>query len=127
MVRYARERLQGVPAFSRPRGVMNRRAADRGLRSLAVQTASETGRAVHDWLDKRKIAAHAVMSVTIWLTIRIAEWAIDLPAAMAEYKYSGTDIAAMQAAVLTPWGLMQGAMLKFYLDLIRKNGHADPS
>jgi hypothetical protein len=46
---------------------------------------------------------------------------MDLPT-WIDPRFSGTDTAAIIAAVLTPWGLMQGAMLKFYYDLIRANG-----
>lgn len=81
---------------------------------------------IFDWAEKRKVAAHVVMAVTMWLTVRIAEAMIDLPydmAAMYPSKYTGVDVAAMQAGVLGPWSLMQGAMLKFYLDLVRSNGN----
>lgn len=84
------------------------------------------GTTVFDWAEKRKMAAHVVMAVTMTLTVRIAEAMIDLPYDMANMypgKYTGVDVAAMQAAILGPWGLMQGAMLKFYLDLVKSNGN----
>jgi len=106
----------------------NRRVSDVSALTKTGQAAHSAVTTVWDWAEKRKIAAHAVMVVTIWLTIRIAEWAIDLPYDMANMypeKYTGVDVAAMLAGVLTPWGLMQGAMFTFYLRLIGANGNGE--
>lgn len=99
----------------------------RAPQTLAAQTARVTRQGVTtiwDWAEKRKVAAHVVMAVTLGLTVRVTEWAMDFPYS-AVGSYEGTHVAAIQAAVLTPWGLMQGAMMKFYLDLIRSNGNGN--
>lgn len=97
-----------------------RRSGDKGLAPAAAEAAKATSRTFWDWAEKRKISAHAVMGVCLWLTIRVVEWAMDLP--YDNKGYDGTHIAAMQAGVLGPWGLMQGAMFKFYIDLMKSNG-----
>lgn len=74
-----------------------------------------------DWAEKRKIAAHTVMAVALTLTVRIVEWVMDFPYSASGGTYTGMEVAAIQAAILGPWGLMQGAMFKFYIDLV-KNG-----
>ena len=104
----------------------NKRASDRGFLPMAGQTVRAGSTHVWDWAEKRKIAAHAAMAVTLWLTIRVAEWTMDLPydmASMYPEKYTGVDVAAMQAGVLGPFALMQAALLKFYLDLVRNAGN----
>ena len=72
-----------------------------------------------DWIDKRKIALHAVLFVTLWLTWDVIRWAINFG------WYSsrpGIEVAAIIGAVLTPWGGMQGAMFLFYANAIKSNG-----
>lgn len=86
----------------------------------AAKAARYAGTSVWDWAEKRKIAAHIVMAVAIGLTIRIAEWAIDFPYAAKAFGYGGQEVAYIQAAVLGPWGLMQGAMFKFYVEMIKE-------
>lgn len=102
-------------------GRVDRRVTDKGLLAQGAQTARKATTTLWDWAEKRKIAAHAVMAVAITLTIRIVEWVMDFP--YDNVSYTGMEVAAIQAAVLGPWGLMQGAMFKFYYDLVRSNGN----
>lgn len=91
-----------------------------------AQVARRATSTLWDWCEKRKIAAHVVMAVAVTLTVRIVEWTMDFPSGnqFSSKPYSGMEVAAIQAAILGPWGLMQGAMFKFYLDLV-KNGHGE--
>lgn len=98
-----------------------RRTEDQGKLAIATRTARRSGSGFWNWIERRKIAAHACIALTLWLTLRIVEWAMDLPYEL-EGKYEGMHIAAMQAGLLTPWGLIQGAMFKFYMELIKANG-----
>lgn len=64
------------------------------------------------WIDKRNIDLHAVLGFTLWLTWRIMHWAMDF--ADGHQDMDGTHMAAIIAAVVGPWSLMQGAMFAFY-------------
>ena len=87
--------------------------------NIATQTAKQTSQTFWDWTEKRKVAAHAVIAVTLWLTITVIEWAMDF--ADTHATRDSNSIGVIIGAVLTPWGLMQGAMFKFYIDLLKAN------
>ena len=101
-----------------------RRATDGNL-AAAFGHVHRSTTGIWDWCERRKVAAHIVMAVTVALTLRIAEWAMDFPYEnlIAAKPYSGGEVAMIQAAILGPWGLMQGAMFTFYLKLIGANGN----
>lgn len=86
----------------------HRRAVDKN----AVVAASRT---LWTWFERHHIDALAVIFVTLWLTVRVIEWAMDF--ADLHYSEQGLHIAAIIGAVLTPWGIMQAALFKFYADL----------
>ena len=105
----------------------NRRSTDGSL-ALVLKTAEHVkvgSRTFWDWAEKRKIAAHLVMIVALTMTIRVVEWMLDFPydVLSAAKPYTGIEVAAIQAAVIGPWGLMQGVMFKMYMDMIRSNGN----
>lgn len=100
-----------------------RRAEDKGAVAVAVHAAKSTSRALWDWFEQHHIDSMAVIVVTLWLTIRVVEWAMDF--ADEHYGVEGLQIAAIIGAVLTPWGLMQAAMFAFYLNLKAK-GNGQP-
>ena len=103
-----------------------RRSADHGVVVVAVRTAAQTSKTFWTWFESHHVDSLAVLGVTLWLTYRIVEWALDFPYDM-ETQLSGTDKAAIIAAVMTPYGLMQAALFKFYVDLKGKgNGAAPP-
>ena len=95
------------------------RAVDRG----AVGIAKQVSRSFWGWAEHHHIDALAVLVVSLWLSVRVVEWAMDMP--YDNNTYSGTDIAAIIAAVLTPWGLMQSFLFKFYVDLKGKNNKTE--
>ena len=98
-----------------------RRVEDKGNLAIAGRTVKATGTGIWNWIEKRHIPAHAVIGVTIWLTVEVVQWAMDYPE-RAGVRYSGMEVAAIQAAVLGPWGFLQGAMFKFYSESIRNGG-----
>lgn len=95
----------------------NRRASDAGLAGQ-VRAHSTT---FWDWADKRKIAAHAVIGITLYLTVEVIKWAMWF--ADEHVARDSNSVALIIGAVLTPWGIMQGAMFKFYIDLMKSNGN----
>lgn len=97
-----------------------RRISDQGVGALAVKTAKATGTGLWDWIEKRHIPAHVVIAVTIWLTIRVVEWAMNF--ADSNVGRDSNAVGIILGAVLTPWGLMQAAMFKFYSESIKANG-----
>lgn len=93
-----------------------RRASDQGIIGNAARTARTTSRTFWTWFESHHIDSLTVLAVTLWMTYTIVQWAIDFPYDM-DTKLSGTDKAAIIAAVMTPYGLMQAALFKFYVDL----------
>lgn len=99
-----------------------RRIQDKGMVAVAAQAARSTSRTFWSWTEQHHIDSLAVIVVTLWLTVRVVDWAMDF--AEAHYSEQGMHIAAIIGAVLTPWGIMQAALFKFYADLKgRSNGN----
>ena len=92
-----------------------RREADQGLKA-APKIASRT---FWDWVERRHIAQHAAIMVTLWLTVEVIFWAMDF--ADLNVGRDSNSVGVIIGAVLTPWGLMQAAMFKFYNDGIKPN------
>ena len=97
-----------------------RRAADQGVVAVTARTMQRTGSGLWDWAERRKIAAHICIAITLWLTVRVVEWSMDF--ADLNVTRESNSVGVIIGAVLTPWGLMQGAMFKFYMELIKSNG-----
>jgi hypothetical protein len=97
------------------------RATERGVAGAAMTAARVTSRSFWEWFETHHVDSLAVLIVTLTLTVHIALWALEFPYDI-ETKLNGTDKAAILAAVLTPWGLMQAALFKFYVDLKGKSG-----
>ena len=103
-----------------------RRALDQSVVAVAGRTSARTSKTFWTWFEQHHIDSLGVLAITLWLTYRIVDWAIDFPYDM-DTKLSGTDKAAIIAAVMTPYGLMQAALFKFYVDLKGKgNGQITP-
>jgi len=103
---------------------MIERTADQGIeaRQGIVKVASRT---LWAWVEQHHIDSLAVIGVTLWLTVRVIEWAMEY--ADLHYDIAGLQVAAIIGAVLTPWGIMQAALFKFYVDLKAKsNGAVKP-
>lgn len=95
-----------------------RRTADQSL-------LKATNRTFWNWVERHHIDSLAVIIVTLWLTVKVIGWAMDF--ADEHYSEAGLQIAAIIGAVLTPWGIMQAALFKFYADLKAKsNGVIKP-
>lgn len=93
-----------------------RRSADKsGWRAVTCWIAQRLSEA-WDWVDKRNIDLHAVLAVALWMTIRTVEWALDYATIYSEKPELA--VGSTIAAVLTPVGLMQAALFKFYVDAI---------
>ena len=101
---------------------LSRRAADQGLTAKTVETAKTTSRTFWSWAERHHIDSLGVLGITLLLSWRVVDFALDFPYDL-EVKFNGTERAAIIAAVLGPWGLMQAAMFKFYVELKgKKNG-----
>ena len=102
-----------------------RRTGDQRLIVAATLTAKKTSRSFWRWVEEHHVDSFLVLVVTLWLTIRVMDWALEFPYDL-DTKLSGVDKAAILGAVLTPWGILQGLMFKFYIDLKGKNGRIEP-
>ena len=100
-----------------------RREVDQGAPAVAASAVKTTSKTFWAWIERHHLDALAVIGVTLWLTIRVVEWAMEF--ADDHYEVEGLHIAAIIGAVLTPWGLMQAALFKFYADLKGKNGNGE--
>src|SRR3990167_1423681 len=96
-----------------------RRIEDKGVVAVATRAARETSRTFWDWIEYHRVDSLSVIIVSLWLTIRVVEWAMNY--ADEHYEVEGLQIAAIIGAVLTPWGIMQAALFKFYADLKAKD------
>jgi hypothetical protein len=102
--------------------IFARRLVDQtGVERVAI-VAQRTSHSFWQWFEDHHIDSLAVIVVTLAMTVRVVEWALDFPYDTVT-KLSGVDKAAILGAVLTPWGIMQGFMFKLYVDLKSKNGH----
>jgi hypothetical protein len=64
-----------------------------------------------DWVDDRDIDKHTISVMIMWGTWRITEWAMS-------YAHTsprpGLEVAAIIAAVVTPYSALQAAAIAFY-------------
>lgn len=93
-----------------------RRETDKG----AIAVTKVASRTLWGWVERHHIDALAVLIITLWITVKVVDWAMDF--ADSHYDVDGMQIAAIIGAVLTPWGLSQSAMFAFYVNLKAKNG-----
>jgi len=73
-----------------------------------------------DWIDKRQIDKHVVSVVVLYGTKLVTEWAIRYADAHYDNE-NGMAIAAIIAAVTTPYMALQAASIKFYFDSRNNN------
>jgi hypothetical protein len=103
-----------------------RRTGERGITATAATTVRITSRSFWAWFESHHVDSLLVLGVTLYLTVEVVQWAMWFPTE-DETKFSGVDKAAILGAVLTPWGILQGLMFKFYVDLKGKtNGPNAP-
>lgn len=67
-----------------------------------------------DFIDKRDIDKHTISVCIMYGTIKVTEWAMTFAHAHADK--TGMEIAAIIAAVLGPYSLLQAAAIKYYFD-----------
>lgn len=67
-----------------------------------------------DWIDKRDVDKHTVVLIVLYGTKILTDWAMLYAATHAEK--SGLEVAAVIAAVTTPYMALQTACIKFYFD-----------
>ena len=95
------------------------RASDQAPLAQAQLAVQKTSKTFWAWVERHHVDALLVLAFTLGITLRVMDWAF-------EYSYeqvlgiSGAERAAIIAAVLGPWGLMQGAMVKWYMELKAK-------
>lgn len=90
----------------------SRRAADKeGLSKLTCWIAQ---RAMEFWdfIDKRDIDKHVVSMVVLLNTLVVTRWAMEY--AVNHVDKTGTDIGLVIIAVLGPFSILQGAVIKWY-------------
>lgn len=93
-----------------------RRAEDKNIGGQLICGAGALSAAF--W--NHHIDAFLVLCITMALSVRVVEWALDFGSLS---NLDGVQRAAVVAAVLGPWGLMQAAMFKFYVELKgKRNG-----
>lgn len=99
--------------------------AEKGAAAAAAVAVQATSRTFWDWVERHHIDALLVLAITLGLSVRAMEWSFEF--GYADIKgTSGAERAAIIAAVLGPWGLCQGAMVKWYMELKAKNGKGAP-
>lgn len=69
---------------------------------------------IWDWIDKRDIDKHVVSMAVLFGTIKVTEWSMMFASLHADKP--GIEIAAIIAAVTTPYMALQAAVIKFYFD-----------
>lgn len=67
-----------------------------------------------DWVDKRDIDKHVLTFGIFWGTVKLTEWAMVFAATHAAKP--GLEIAAIIAAVTTPYMALQAAAIKYYFE-----------
>lgn len=69
-----------------------------------------------DFVDNREIDKHAVSLVVLYGTMIVTQWAMRFAETQSALGRSGVEIAAIIAAVLGPYSILQAAAIKFYFD-----------
>lgn len=71
---------------------------------------------IWDWVDRREVDKHTVSICVLYGTVVVTRWAMNFAEVQSSLGRSGTEIAAIIAAVLGPYSLLQAAAIKFYFD-----------
>lgn len=69
-----------------------------------------------DWVDRREVDKHTVSICVLYGTVVVTRWAMNFAEVQSSLGRGGTEIAAIIAAVLGPYSLLQAAAIKFYFD-----------
>lgn len=89
--------------------IQSRRASDRGFMCWLAMRASQ----FWDFIDKRDIEKHAMAWTIVVATIKLGLWTLTFATTSAK---TGTDIAAIIAAIWLPWSGVQAIVVKWYFD-----------
>lgn len=100
-----------------------RRAAERGIAATATTTVRITSRSFWAWFRHNHIDGFLVLMVMLWLTIMAGLWVFEFP--YDNVSYSGTEVALIIGAVLTPIGATQALLFNIYVKLKGVNGGPD--
>lgn len=87
-----------------------RRASDKGILCWIALRAGQ----FWDWVDRRQIDAYAVSLVILYGTVELMRWAMRF--AEAHHDKPGLEIAAIIAAVVTPYSALQAAAIKWLFE-----------
>lgn len=105
-----------------------RRTLDQGVVGVAANAAKLTSRTFWQWFNKNHIDSILVLAIILLMSYQVLRWAFNFPydVMVDEHaKYSGTDVAAILAALLGPWSLMQAGLVKWYMEMRAKaNGNS---
>lgn len=71
-----------------------------------------------DWIDQRQIDAMLVSLAVLYGTTRILEWSFQFA---SHADRPGMEVAAIIAAVATPYSALQAAAIKFFFDARKGN------
>lgn len=66
-----------------------------------------------DWMDDRAITRRIVLSIAIWMTWNVSEWAMHFVEGSTR---PGIDLAAIIAAVTAPVTVFGGFVFKAYIE-----------
>lgn len=97
--------------------IEQRRAEDRGWLCWLAWRASQAW----DWIDRRQVDAHVISAVVLYGSIKITGWAMDFA---HHGDRPGIEVAAIIAAVVTPWSALQAAAIKFVFETRTKSFEA---
>lgn len=86
------------------------RSGDGGFLCRIALRASQ----LWDFIDARDIDKHAVSITVLIGTVKVTQWAFTF--AELHMDKSGVELAAVIAAVIGPYSLLQGAAIKWYFE-----------
>lgn len=90
--------------------IEHRRADDTGWMCWIAMRFSQ----MWDFIDKRDIDKHTVTMIVLYGTVKIVRWSFIF--AEAHMDKSGVELAAVIAAIIGPWSIVQTAAIKWYFD-----------
>jgi hypothetical protein len=77
-----------------------------------------------DWIDKRQIDAHCYSLLILYGTVKVSLWCMDYAGVHADKP--ALEIAAVIAAIMTPWTALQAAAIKFLFETRTKSYESKP-
>ena len=113
--------MSAKPEPAKPQREFTQRVEDKGAAAVAAVTVKAASRTFWQWVQDNQIDSFAVLIVTLWITTDVMRWATGFANV---HSNEGMQVPAIIGAVLAPWGLLQAAMVKWYMELKGKpNGN----